>query len=67
MSQPKPRFRRNISLNVGEIQLLSRIVDTARADSAIEPGSSEWEVRRYQILEDIMRKLDAAIDSLSGG
>lgn len=60
----KQRTSAAVRLNIGQIQLLSRIVDTVKADSTPESGESEYEIRRYQMLTDILFKLDAAIEQL---
>jgi hypothetical protein len=67
MSHRTKRRRTSVSvrLNVGQIQLLSRIVDTTRADAVLDDDSTDQEIRRFQLLDDIMRKLDAAIESLA--
>jgi len=59
------RTSASVRLNVGQIQLLSRIVDTTRADAVLDDDSTDQEIRRFQLLDDIMRKLDAAIESLA--
>jgi hypothetical protein len=55
-----------IRLSIGQIQLLSRIINSLYNDSYLEEDKSVYSKQRRANLDAIMNKLDAAIERAAG-